>query len=90
MYLYRISILFLLLSTPGILMAQLANIQGKIFDENNQPIAGANVFLNGTVLGASSDDDGKFRISNVPGSRKTSGFDQELDNFWSKLKKMFS
>jgi iron complex outermembrane receptor protein len=62
---YKTIVVFLLL-VPGILVAQRATIQGRIVDENNQPLAGANVILNGTILGASSDDSGAFQITNVP------------------------
>ncbi|MGI9552005.1 MAG: TonB-dependent receptor [Aurantibacter sp.] len=37
-----------------------ATISGTITDQNNNPIVGANVYLEGTYDGASSDDNGKF------------------------------
>ncbi len=35
-------------------------ISGKVIDEKNKPIPGANIFINGTYDGASSDENGQF------------------------------
>ena len=40
-------------------------VSGKVSDENG-PIAGANVILKGTSIGAATDFDGNFTINNVP------------------------
>ncbi|MFV5700950.1 SusC/RagA family TonB-linked outer membrane protein [Flavobacterium sp. XS2P12] len=37
-------------------------IQGKVTDENNQPIVGANVLVKGTNKGTNTDIDGSFKI----------------------------
>ena len=37
-----------------------STISGKIVDEKNKPIPGANIFINGTYDGASSDENGNF------------------------------
>ena len=39
------------------------NIKGKITDANQQPIAGASVYLDGTTIGTVSDADGLFEIT---------------------------
>jgi len=41
-------------------------IKGIIVDENDSPIAGANVYLKGTVMGAASDEQGQFQIAGAP------------------------
>ncbi len=41
-------------------------IKGKIVDEEGQSVAGANVYLKGTVMGAASDDQGMFQIVRAP------------------------
>ena len=41
-------------------------ISGRIVDEKEQPVVGANVYLKGTVLGAASRLDGTFKIEAVP------------------------
>ena len=41
-------------------------LTGRILDQKNQPIIGANVLLIGTTIGASSDIDGYYVIINVP------------------------
>lgn len=42
-------------------------ISGKIIDsENGEPIIGANIIIQGTNLGTSSDLDGNFSIKNIP------------------------
>ena len=57
--------IFLLLSS--FLYAQNGTIQGFIFDsQTNEALPGANVFLEGTALGAAADINGKFVILYVP------------------------
>ena len=41
-----------------------------IFEEDNQPIVGASVLIKGTNQGAVTDLDGKFTLTNVPGTAK--------------------
>ncbi len=41
-------------------------IKGKIIDENNQPLIGANVILLGTNFGTASNFTGEYKISNIP------------------------
>ena len=38
-------------------------ISGTVLDEKNKPIAGANIFIEGTYDGASSDDNGRFTFT---------------------------
>ena len=49
-------------------MAQ-QNIQGKVTDENNLPIIGANVIIQGTNKGVNTDVDGIYRIVAQSGSK---------------------
>lgn len=58
-------LLFILLF-PGLGMAQNALINGTIFDENNRPLSGVTVNLQGTALSATTDDIGKFEIKDAP------------------------
>jgi hypothetical protein len=64
----RIRILFLtLLIIPLISLAQTTGkISGKITDENNEPIIGANIVVEETSLGASADVNGNYFIINIP------------------------
>lgn len=39
------------------------NIKGKVTNSNNEPIAGASVYLYGTTIGTSSDSEGLFEIN---------------------------
>ena len=42
-------------------------IAGRILDaQTNEPLAGANVIISETVLGATSDQDGNYFIINIP------------------------
>ncbi len=60
---FTLIIVFLL---SQIVWSQTFKISGKITDKTtNQPLVGANVFLVGTSLGASSDMDGNYLIPNV-------------------------
>lgn len=47
------------------LFAQNGSIKGKVTDENGEPMFYANVGLEGTAIGAASDFDGIYQISNV-------------------------
>lgn len=61
-------LLFLLLSL-GAAQAQRALIGGKVMDSaSNDPIIGANVYLQGTAFGTVTDLEGRYEISVAPGS----------------------
>lgn len=60
----NIFLLFLLLSSP-FLFAQSGVISGKVLD-NNQAVPFITVGLEGTELAATTDENGEFRISNIP------------------------
>ncbi|WP_026977796.1 TonB-dependent receptor [Flavobacterium tegetincola] len=57
----RTLITFLLLTLTQILLGQTV-ISGNVMDEKKQPIQGANVFLDGTYDGTSSDVNGNFKF----------------------------
>ena len=60
------SLLFLfLLLIPSFILAQTGNIQGKVTYQN-QPLPGVNILIEGTAKGSVSDDNGFFRIENIP------------------------
>lgn len=41
-------------------------IAGTVYDENGVPLNNANVFLDGTTIGVSSDIDGNYRLESIP------------------------
>ena len=45
-------------------------ISGTVVDEYNEPIIGANIFVNGTRRGTATDANGNFTIDNVPKNNK--------------------
>ena len=53
-----INLVTFLLYTGAVFSQQ--TITGKITDAKNNPIAGANIYLEGTYDGASSDENGNF------------------------------
>ncbi len=60
-------ILCILLLVPAIGFAQTGKIRGTVVDaENGDPLAGANVVIEGTSRGAATDLDGLFFIVGVP------------------------
>ena len=66
-----ISFFFLLTMILSIPLVSLAGTTGKIAgtivdQETREPLVGANVFLEGTTIGAAVDVDGGFYIINVP------------------------
>ena len=63
----RLLILFTLVVLPLALLAQTQSISGVVLDEStHQPLIGANVFLEGTRWGTTTDEDGVFILKNLP------------------------
>lgn len=58
----RTLLTFLILMLTQIVLGQ-TTISGKVLDEKKQPLQGANVFLEGTYDGSTSDVDGNFKFS---------------------------
>ena len=58
------AILFLVITSLS-LYAQ-STISGNVTDESGNPLIGANVIVEGTVVGAATDIDGTFSINYVP------------------------
>lgn len=59
-------IMLIMLFKTGIIFSQNGIIKGKVTEEiNNQSIPFANVILEGTTIGATTDIDGNFRIENI-------------------------
>ena len=57
------SAIFLIFSN---LLAQGGTVSGKVTDAtNNSPLIGANVILEGTSLGAATDDEGRYEIKGL-------------------------
>jgi len=50
-------------------LAQVSSVSGTITDVNGEPLPGVNVVQKGTSNGMSSDFDGNYTISLIPGSR---------------------
>ena len=63
--LYKISPLFFFI-TSTTLFSQGGTISGIIQDDKGKPLAGANVILKNTVLGAATDDHGYYIIRKIP------------------------
>jgi hypothetical protein len=60
-------LVFLLISPESALAGTTGKIAGVVVDvSTGSPLAGANVFLEGTTLGASTDEDGYYFIINIP------------------------
>jgi outer membrane receptor protein involved in Fe transport len=63
-----IILVIILLGINNFLTAQTSgSVSGKITDnKTNEELIGANVLINGTSIGASTDIDGFYRVSNIP------------------------
>lgn len=57
---------FCLLLAFQITSAQQKSLRGTIVDEQEQPIAFANVLIQGTSIGVSAGEDGVFVLHNLP------------------------
>jgi len=69
----RIFTVFLILFAGiSLIFAQTGKIAGKVVDkETGEPLAGANVLILGTTLGAAADIEGDYYIINVPAGNYT-------------------
>lgn len=52
----------ILLITFFAISARADEVKGHVFDDNNQPVIGANVYWEGTQLGTTTDVDGAFKL----------------------------
>ncbi|MBN2007929.1 TonB-dependent receptor [candidate division KSB1 bacterium] len=65
--LFLVLFCFVLLSTTTLFAGVTGKISGKVVDvENNEPLPGANIVIQGTQMGAATNLDGEFVIINVP------------------------
>jgi len=60
--------IFLFLFVSMLANSQSFTISGKVNNQNNEPLAGASVFIKSAKKGTSSDFDGKFQINLTKGS----------------------
>lgn len=51
---------------PGDDKTKVRSINGKILDENGEPVIGASVAIQGTTLGSITNVDGEYTLANVP------------------------
>ncbi|MDR2921474.1 MAG: TonB-dependent receptor [Tannerella sp.] len=63
---YKIIDKHIIITKKEVVTQQIKDISGKVTDQNNEPIIGANVSVKGTTIGTITDIDGNFMISNVP------------------------
>lgn len=57
--------IFIFLSAYSFIYAQKLTIYGKVTDPKQQPIIGANVFLEGTIYGTATDSKGRYKITGL-------------------------
>ncbi|NVM01832.1 MAG: carboxypeptidase-like regulatory domain-containing protein, partial [Candidatus Helarchaeota archaeon] len=62
-----IFLLIFLSFNMGIYAGTTGKVQGTILDsESNEPLPGVNIMIEGTTLGAATDESGFFFIINIP------------------------
>ena len=58
--------MFLMLAFVTMLMAQKGTIRGKVVNaKNNEPLEFANIIIQGTLVGSTSDLDGNFIFTGI-------------------------
>ena len=63
--------IIIFLITSVVLPQTTGKISGKVLDNNNDPVIGANVIIEGTYLGAAVGTDGTYFIVNIPSGSYT-------------------
>ena len=49
----------------SVVAQQVTEVRGRVTDENNQPLIGVDVVLEGTTIGVSTDDKGFYNLLNI-------------------------
>ena len=64
----RIFLFYICLFSPFLFLngGITGKISGKVIDENNEPLIGCNIIIQGTSLGAATNLKGEYFIINVP------------------------
>ena len=69
---FTISIVFCLMTMGFLAKAQTGKIKGFVYDkENGEPVLFTNVTIKGTTLGAATDVNGYYTVTNVPAGEQT-------------------
>ena len=70
-----------LLAISQIMAQETGSIAGKLTDKdyNNEPLAFANVLIEGTTIGTTSDFDGFYEIANLEPGTYTIIFSNDID-----------
>ena len=66
MHAIRYYIIWAVMICANAAYAQEIPLRGKVIDHRGHPVAGANVFVKGTVYGATTGDDGSFMFNVIP------------------------
>ena len=61
----KLRILLIAILVNTVVFAQTGSVKGKLTDNVNAPLMGANVLLKDAALGAQSDEYGSFEIPNL-------------------------
>ena len=62
-----LTFLLALLISPAVMFAQaMKTVKGTVIDQDNQPVIGATVKVNGTTISTATDFDGCYELKNVP------------------------
>ena len=61
--------LYFFLSIVSISFSQITSISGVVKSDRGELLAGTNVFIEGTLLGAATDISGKYTIEKIPSDR---------------------
>ena len=67
-----LAFLLLFCLSLGVTIAQISKVTGVVIsEEDDLPIVGASILVKGTTVGALTDLDGKFVLTNIPANSKT-------------------
>lgn len=66
MHAIRYYIIWAVMICANAAYAQEIPLRGKVIDHRGHPVAGANIFIKGTVYGATTGDDGSFMFNVIP------------------------
>ena len=68
---FFIANIYFLILTTNVFAGATGKLTGYVNDNQGKPLAGVNIYLDGTAIGTASDENGRYLIINIPAAPYT-------------------